>query len=251
MSPRGRSCDGAARARALCLCLLPPRRRRAFGFLPAVEGFNAEAAEGIGVAGHAGRLPPGGARTRRLQPRMKPGRRPVHRRRPARPRPRTAARADRKPDRASPVCSQADFHTPRARPGRSLSGESCPDRTPGRHRSPCAPPTAAAKTRTFGLFNLQPPPGRALGARRQPLRRADRLHARRPPGRGRIRAHPAGPRTPPAGRHHGLTLTIWGVPWEPRHDDQRGNCLNEAEPGFGWAKCSVGRPRAEARRAPT
>src|SRR5262249_54713027 len=40
----------------------------------------------------------------------------------------------------------------------------------------------------------------------------------------------------------GLELTLWGSPWNILHNAQRGNCLNEAEPGFGWAKCSVGRP---------
>ena len=33
-----------------------------------------------------------------------------------------------------------------------------------------------------------------------------------------------------------------GHPWAVVHNDQRGNCLNEVEPGFGWAKCSVGPP---------
>ncbi|HET9677111.1 MAG TPA: hypothetical protein VFP21_06370, partial [Solirubrobacterales bacterium] len=41
----------------------------------------------------------------------------------------------------------------------------------------------------------------------------------------------------------GLTLTIWGTPWSILHNDQRGDCLNEAEPDFGWAKCSPGSPR--------
>ena len=38
----------------------------------------------------------------------------------------------------------------------------------------------------------------------------------------------------------GLDLTLWGVPWNASHDGERGDCLNEAEPGFPWAKCSVG-----------
>ena len=36
-----------------------------------------------------------------------------------------------------------------------------------------------------------------------------------------------------------MQLTIWGAPWNPGHNAQRGNCLNEAEPSFGWAKCAV------------
>lgn len=61
---------------------------------------------------------------------------------------------------AVPECSLADFHTPRSSPYEkpSLSGESCPDRT--------QIGTVAVRSsygggviRTFGLFNLVPPPG--------------------------------------------------------------------------------------------
>src|SRR4051794_11767964 len=56
-------------------------------------------------------------------------------------------------------CSQADFHTPRDSPWEaSLSGESCPARSQvgllevrSSH--------SGGETRTFGLFNLVPPPG--------------------------------------------------------------------------------------------
>ena len=97
-------------------------------------------------------------------------------------------------------------------------------------------------TRTFGLFNLQPPPGAPSELGANPygapivfvpsIRQAGgeyglTLQARNMPQLTDVT---------------GLTLTIWGVPWSILHNTQRGNCLNEAEPGFGWAKCSVGRP---------
>ena len=41
-----------------------------------------------------------------------------------------------------------------------------------------------------------------------------------------------------------LDLKLWGAPWSVRHDAERGNCLNEAEPSFGWSKCGVGRHRS-------
>ena len=40
----------------------------------------------------------------------------------------------------------------------------------------------------------------------------------------------------------GLELALWGVPWNASHNGERGNCLNEAEPDFPWAKCSIGEP---------
>jgi hypothetical protein len=40
-----------------------------------------------------------------------------------------------------------------------------------------------------------------------------------------------------------------GVPWDASHNGERGNCLNEAEPGFPWAKCSVGEPLNSPPRA--
>jgi hypothetical protein len=37
-----------------------------------------------------------------------------------------------------------------------------------------------------------------------------------------------------------LGISLWGAPWDETHNAERGDCLNEAEPSFGWAKCSVG-----------
>ena len=48
---------------------------------------------------------------------------------------------------------------------------------------------------------------------------------------------------------YGLDLNLWGVPWGASHDGQRGNCLNEAEPSFPWARCSVGDPAEFAPKA--
>jgi hypothetical protein len=46
---------------------------------------------------------------------------------------------------------------------------------------------------------------------------------------------------------YGLRLTLWGTPWAISHNGLRGNCLNEAEPSFPWAKCQVtGQPAPQA-----
>ena len=95
------------------------------------------------------------------------------------------------------------------------------------------------------LRRLQPgaAAGRALGARLHPLRGADRLH---PPRAAKPTANTGSPCRPQASPQQldlsGFTLTIWGAPWDVTHDPERGNCLNEAEPALGWAKCSVGPP---------
>jgi hypothetical protein len=148
-----------------------------------------------------------------------------------------------------PPCSQAAFLAPRESPWEeSRSGESCPDRTQVGVLT-LRSSYGGGKERSFGLFNLQPPPGAPSELGANPygapivfvptIRQADgeyglTLRARNVPQLADVT---------------GLTLTIWGVPWNLVHNDQRGNCLNEAEPGFGWAKCSVGRP-SKAENAP-
>jgi hypothetical protein len=149
---------------------------------------------------------------------------------------------------AVPVCSQADFHSPRANPleergagEASRSGESCPDRTQvgtvTLHSS-----FGGGETRSFGLFNLAPPPGAPseLGANPYgaPIVFVPRIRQAAGEYGLTLEAH-GFPQLMSVER---LSLSIWGTPWSLLHNEQRGNCLNEVEPAFGWAKCSVGRP---------
>jgi hypothetical protein len=143
---------------------------------------------------------------------------------------------------AVPECSQATFHTQRSSPfEESLSGESCQDRSQVGIivvRSS----NGGGETRTFGLFNLAPPPGKPSEIGANPygaplvfipsIQQADGEYA--------ITLETSN--VSELTDIEGLTLTIWGTPWNILHDAQRGNCLNEAEPTFGWAKCSIGRP---------
>lgn len=147
------------------------------------------------------------------------------------------------------TCREAEFHTPRNSPWEaSLSGESCHDNTQigiATVRSSFA----GGETRTFGIFNLSPPPGAPSEFGFNPygdpivftpsIRQAD----------GEYRITLATTNASQLVDISGLTLTIWGTPWSILHNDQRGNCLNELEPSFGWAKCSVGRPAEKLPRA--
>jgi hypothetical protein len=230
----------AALAIALGAFALPAHATAAFGFLPGSEGFDAAiTTEGGAPATEAGSHPvaltlsagfkpaPAGepfteGDLRDLSFELPPGliENPL----------------------AVPTCSQATFHTPRQSPWEaSLSGESCSDRAQVGILT-LRSSYAGGETRSFGIFNLAPPPGAP----------------------SELGANPYGapvvfvPSIRQADGEFGLTLetrnvsqlvdvsrielTIWGVPWAIQHNDRRGNCLNELEPDFGWAKCSVGRP---------
>jgi hypothetical protein len=135
-------------------------------------------------------------------------------------------------------CNQADFHTPRTSPFQeSLSGESCPDAA---QVGVIAVKTglAGSLTRSFGLYNLSPPPGApaALGASpfgspivfRLGLSQDGSLTLKL---QGRAQSYDV----------QGFAITLWGTPaGSPTplpggeavflHDNERGNCLNEEDP---------------------
>jgi hypothetical protein len=149
---------------------------------------------------------------------------------------------------AVPVCSQADFHTPRANPLEesgngevSRSGESCSDRAQVGTLT-LRSSYGGGSTRSFGLFNLQPPPGAPseLGANPYGAPIVFVPSIRQQAGEYGLTLQARG--VSQLLSITGISLSIWGTPWSTLHDDQRGNCLNETEPGFGWARCSVGRP---------
>ena len=150
---------------------------------------------------------------------------------------------------AVPTCSQADFHTPRYSPWEdSHSGESCPDNTQVGTVT-LATSYGGGETRTFGLFNLAPPPGApsevAANAYGMPLIFVPAIRQAEGDYGLTLRARDLSQLLSISSLH----VSVWGTPWSLLHDDQRGNCLNELEPGFGWAKCSTGRPAKAPPRA--
>jgi hypothetical protein len=141
-----------------------------------------------------------------------------------------------------PECSSEAFHAHRESPWEeSLSGESCPDKaqvgivTVRSARD-------GGSVRTFGLFNLKPPPGApselGFNAYGNPTTLVPSIRQ----AEGEYGITLEAKKVSQLLDITGLTLTIWGVPWSVIHNGQRGDCLNETEPGFGWAKCSVGTP---------
>jgi len=154
-------------------------------------------------------------------------------------------------------CTASDFATPRNSPfEKSASGESCPDATQVGLVT-LRSLVEGADERTFGLFNLKPKPGEPaeLGASPygEPLVFVPSI--RQLPGEYGVTLHAKD--ISQALDVASLTVTIWGVPWglEPkelvseyiefgregelrvkvfqqffRHDEQRGNCLNEGNP---------------------
>jgi hypothetical protein len=134
-------------------------------------------------------------------------------------------------------CSQAEFHTPRSSPFEaSLAGEDCQQLSQigvvTIHSS-----VAGGSTRTFGVFNLVPPPGFPSQIGFSPFGVPITLtpHIRDLSGEYGITLDLSD--FPQRFDLYGLKLMIWGNPWAISHNGERGNCLNEAEPSFPFAKC--------------
>jgi hypothetical protein len=143
---------------------------------------------------------------------------------------------------AVPMCTQVQFHTPRSSPfEESLAGESCPDRSQigivTLHSS-----FAGGQTRTFGLFNLSAPPGAPSEVGFNPYGAPIVFVPSIRQGEGEYGITLNARNISQLVDIEEMEITVWGTPWSILHNAQRGNCLNEAEPTFGWSKCSIGRP---------
>jgi hypothetical protein len=146
-------------------------------------------------------------------------------------------------------CTRVNFQRPRQSEFETTSGESCPDSsqvgtvelTSGRN---------GGETRRYGLFNLTPSNGVAAQLGFAPFGIPIPLDIAIPEGAEgtyqlSLRARNL-PLALDAGR---LSFSFWGTPYATSHDGERGDCLNELEPDFPWAKCSVGRPSIFTRTA--
>lgn len=140
-------------------------------------------------------------------------------------------------------CSSLEFATPRSSAfEESRSGENCQDRSQIGVVD-VRTSKGGGESRRFGLFNLDPAPGVAAQIGFAPYgapvifdvvinQAADGTYSLD------LRARDV----PQTLDLSSLRLSLWGTPWAASHNDQRGDCLNEQEPAFAWAKCSVGPP---------
>ncbi len=146
-------------------------------------------------------------------------------------------------------CTLAQFNTPRSSTFEtSLSGESCPDKSQVGTLT-MRTSLLGGSERSFGLFNLTPSPGDAamLGTAPfgEPIAFAGQVRNKE----GEYGLDMEAKNFPQGLAIDGVKIAIWGTPWAVSHDGERGNCLKEAEPGFPWAKCSVGPPKTNRPEA--
>jgi hypothetical protein len=141
-------------------------------------------------------------------------------------------------------CSGTDFGTPRSSPfEESKAGESCPaDSQVGTVSVTSA--RGNGVPRRFGLFNLAPAPGITAQLGFAPFGSPVVLDLKlQKSAGGEYTLVLAGADVSQALDLSSFSLNLWGTPWDVSHDGERGNCLNETEPTFPWAKCSVGAPK--------
>lgn len=137
-------------------------------------------------------------------------------------------------------CSSALFNAPRSSPFEvSRSGESCPDKSQVGvitvHTS-----LGGGTSRSFGLFNLTPPPGFAAMLGASPFGQPIAFGGRVRNEAGEYGLDLEARNFPQGLAIDAVEIAIWGTPWAAAHDGERGNCLNEAEPLAPWSTCSVG-----------
>jgi hypothetical protein len=140
-------------------------------------------------------------------------------------------------------CSQSDFQQPRQSPfeSPSHSGESCPDRTQVGVVA-VRSSFGGGSTRWFGVYNLEPPPGAPSEIGFSPYGAGITFipHVRQAGGEYGITLDAQN--LPQRVDLYGFKMTLWGAPWSPTHDPERGDCLNENDPAAFFGKCSVGPP---------
>ncbi|HET7591027.1 MAG TPA: hypothetical protein VFK14_12705 [Solirubrobacterales bacterium] len=150
---------------------------------------------------------------------------------------------------AIPQCSLTQFHTPRTSPFEvSLSGESCPDGT--QVGVVTITTSHAGGPRTFGLFNLVPPPGApseiGFNPYGSPIVFVPEIHQ----AGGKYQLSLRAQNIPQQVNVSGLRISVWGTPWAASHNFERGNCLNEADPASAWENgCSTGSPQVSPPQA--
>jgi hypothetical protein len=148
------------------------------------------------------------------------------------------------------ICQPGEFATPRSSPFEaSASGESCPEDSQ-LGTAEVRSSIDGGKPLRFGLFNLPPRRGVAASIGFSPYGKPIVFDFTIPESEDGTSAILLRARSlPPLLDVTGLSLSFWGAPWMPSHDGERGDCLNEAEPTFPWAKCSTLGPQKNREKA--
>ena len=182
---------GAGLVLALLGACAPPALAD-FGFQPGAAGFSfAPLAEGGTPERHAGSHPLELSTEVNFNLSPEPGV-PVSEGDVKRPRPRTAAGADRKPDRRPALHAGRLPHPARTTPFEDTASRGRAVRTtPRSARSTVRSSFGGGTTRSFGLFNLDPPPGAPSELGFNPYGAPIVFVPADAPGRRRIRPHPA------------------------------------------------------------
>jgi hypothetical protein len=148
---------------------------------------------------------------------------------------------------AATQCTQAAFHEPRgvSKFESSLSGESCPD------SSQVGVVTVSSSygggsVRTFGIFNLVPPPGApaeiGFSPFGSPIVFISEIHQAEGEYDLSLRASNISQQV----SINALRIALWGAPRAASHNEERGECLNEVEPAAPWSYACLARPRPQA-----
>lgn len=144
---------------------------------------------------------------------------------------------------ALPRCTQAEFHTPRVSPYESSSsGESC-DKLSQIGVITVRSSAEGGSTRTFGVFNLDPPPGYPAQLGFNAFGTPVTVKPSITEANGVFALRLSLQDFPQRFDLYGFKIAIWGVPWDNAHDEQRGDCLNEHDPHEGYAKCGIEPPK--------
>jgi hypothetical protein len=141
------------------------------------------------------------------------------------------------------VCGAAQFATVRSSPFEaSASGEDCPAQS---QVGVVRVETGIGAPRTFGLFELEAATGAVLTLGASPYGQPLVFNGLIEEGEGGLHLDLRA-EAPAALRLHGLTMDLWGAPWDAAHDARRGDCLNEAESSFGWCREAASEPAPHA-----
>jgi hypothetical protein len=234
------------RRRASILCLgifalallgtsLPFKASAAFGLLPGSEGFAATATEENGSVDHqAGSHPYQLTTTINLNLAAEsPGEPGV----PFSDGDLRELRLDLPPGlienpSALPRCSIAQFQSSHFTSFETSVSESCPDTT--QIGVVTVTSSHAGGPRTFGLFNLEPPPGAPSEIGFNPYGSPFVFVSEVRQDDGEYQLSKRAQNVPQLVSISGLRITLWGTPWAIGHNFERGDCLDEADPASPW-----------------